>query len=92
MSDKRAFHAQVSGRVQGVGFRYTCHTQARRLGLCGWVQNLPNGDVEVWAEGDAAKLESLRQWLQQGPPGSRVESLQCDDLKPTGKYRTFEIN
>jgi acylphosphatase len=92
MADNQAFHAQLSGRVQGVGFRYACYTQARQLGLCGWVQNLPNGDVEVWAEGKAEKLENLRQWLRQGPPGARVESLQCESRQPTGRYRAFEIN
>jgi acylphosphatase len=71
-----AICAQVSGRVQGVGFRWTCSAEARRLGLRGFVRNLANGDVEVFAEGSAAKLESLLQWLHHGPPGAWVESVQ----------------
>jgi acylphosphatase len=86
-----AFRARVRGRVQGVGFRWTCSEDARRLGLCGWVRNLVNGDVEVWAEGSAAGLESLLQWLRRGPSGAWVESVQYEKQKPAGKFRSFEI-
>jgi len=86
-----AIRAQVSGRVQGVGFRWTCGEEARRLGLCGWVRNLANGDVEVWAEGSAEKLENLLQWLRRGPSRAWVESVQYEKQKSTGKFRSFEI-
>ena len=86
-----AFHALVSGRVQGVGFRYYCRAQARRLGLSGWVQNLPDGDVEVRAEGNAQKLEELLQWLKSGPPSARVDSVQSGKLEFSGKFGDFQI-
>ena len=86
-----AFQANVSGRVQGVGFRYLCREQARRLGLFGWVRNLPNGDVEVRAEGDCKKLEDMLKWLKRGPPGAWVNSVHHDKHDFSGKYRSFEI-
>jgi acylphosphatase len=85
------FHAFISGRVQGVGFRYSCCREARRLGLSGWVRNQFNGDVEVWAEGSREKLDALLSWLRRGPPGARVNAVQYDMCRPTGKYRNFGI-
>jgi acylphosphatase len=89
--DFSAFSARVEGRVQGVGFRYSCIREGRRLGLTGWVKNTPEGDVEVWAEGPAGKLETLLQWLRRGPPGARVEAVQRHNCVPTGKYRDFGL-
>ena len=86
-----AFHAHVSGRVQGVGFRYTCYHEARRLGISGWVRNVTNGEVEVWAESDSAeKLERFLQWLHKGPPGARVDFVDCENRQPGG-YKGFGI-
>ena len=86
-----AFHAEISGRVQGVGFRYNCYHEARRLGLTGWVRNVPGGDVEVWAEGSGEKLERFLQWMRRGPPGARVDSVRVDRQPPGGAYSNFEI-
>ncbi|MDR2257894.1 MAG: acylphosphatase [Treponema sp.] len=86
-----AFHALVSGRVQGVGFRYSCYHEARRLGLTGWVRNNMDGGVEVWAEGAKEKLESFLQWLRRGPPGARVDQVRYDTCRPAGTYRDFGI-
>lgn len=55
----KARHYIVTGRVQGVGFRWFTQNRARSLGLCGWVRNMPNGTVEVWAEGPPSDLDSL---------------------------------
>jgi acylphosphatase len=89
-----AIHAHISGRVQGVGFRYSCRTEARRLGLSGWVRNEWNGDVEVWAEsaatGGAEKLAQFLQWLHRGPPGARVDSVDCESRRSAG-CRDFVI-
>jgi acylphosphatase len=85
-----AVYAHVSGRVQGGGFRYSCRNEARRLGLSGWVRNEYSGDVEVWAEGSAEKLEKFVQWLRRGPPGARVDSLDCEK-RPAAGYRGFGI-
>lgn len=69
-------HIVVTGRVQGVGFRYFIATRARALGLTGTVRNLPTGQVEITAEGDAATLEALIGAARSGPPGSRVRDLE----------------
>ncbi|MDR1239573.1 MAG: acylphosphatase [Treponema sp.] len=87
-----ALRALVQGRVQGVGFRYTCCHEARRLGLSGWVRNRADGTVEVWAEGSREKLDLLLHWLRQGPPGARIDQVQYDMRRPTGTCRGFTIN
>ena len=86
-----AVFARVEGRVQGVGFRYTCLSEAQRLGLSGWVKNTREGNVEVWAEGAQEKIDALLKWLNRGPPGARVDSVFSDKRLPTGKYRGFGV-
>jgi acylphosphatase len=86
-----AFSALVEGRVQGVAFRYSCRAEARRLGLSGWVRNTPEGDVEVWAEGNREQLESLLAWLHRGPPGARVDRVNHKQIAALGVYRNFSI-
>jgi acylphosphatase len=66
----------VSGHVQGVGFRRFVQRKARDLGLSGHAANLPDGRVEVLADGDAAALGHLERWLQRGPPLARVTNVQ----------------
>jgi acylphosphatase len=72
-------HVRIAGRVQGVGFRWFVREEARRLGLSGWVTNLPGGEVEVEAGGEASSLERLRRALEVGPAGAQVERLQDMD-------------
>jgi acylphosphatase len=62
------------------------------LGLSGWVRNLPNGDVEVWAEGSTVKLNDFLQWLRDGPPGARVDCLHYENAAPTGQYSKFTVS
>ena len=69
-------HVRVVGMVQGVGFRWFVRERARRLGLAGWVRNLPDGSVEVLASGDPDQLELLRGELQRGPQGAVVQGLE----------------
>jgi acylphosphatase len=69
-------HVRIGGRVQGVGFRWFAREEARRLGLSGWVMNLPSGDVELVAGGTAMSLERLRKALQVGPTGAAVNSVE----------------
>lgn len=69
-------HCRISGMVQGVGFRYSALTRARRLGLTGWVRNLPGGDVETRAFGDAGGIQAYRSWLDGGPPSAVVRDVQ----------------
>ena len=70
----------VSGRVQGVGFRAATRAQARLLGLAGWAVNLPDGRVEVLAQGAIDQVAALERWLQVGPALARVDDVQrCDE-------------
>lgn len=71
-----ALHFKISGRVQGVGFRYAMCNEARRLHLAGWVRNCHDGSVEAVAVGDEAALQRLEQWIRRGPPGARVDAVQ----------------
>jgi acylphosphatase len=75
-------HIQVSGRVQGVGFRWFAREKARRWGLRGWVRNLADGSVEIAAEGPDENLRGFVDHLRLGPPGAYVEDI--GDLPPTG--------
>ena len=68
-------HVRVSGRVQGVGFRWFVREEARRLGLSGWVTNLPSGEVEVTAGGESSSLDRLRRALHVGPHGALVNAV-----------------
>jgi acylphosphatase len=68
----------VHGRVQGVGFRFYVQEQADRLGLRGWVRNLPGGEVEVEAAGDTEGLKELLKTIQLGPVLSRVDSVEVN--------------
>jgi acylphosphatase len=88
---QKAFSAIVSGRVQGVGFRYRACREAERLGLSGWIRNDDDGSVEVVAEGEASAVDSFASWLEAGPPGAFVENLSLTPRAPTGYYRGFSI-
>ena len=66
-------HVRISGRVQGVGFRWFVREEARRLGLSGWVTNLPSGEVEVRASGEDGSVDRLRRALEVGPTGATVQ-------------------
>lgn len=67
---------QITGRVQGVGFRYAMQHEAMRLGLTGWVRNRRDGSVEALAQGTAESVDALIAWARHGPPGARVADLQ----------------
>jgi len=71
----------IKGRVQGVWFRDSTRKQAASLGLTGHARNLPNGDVEVLAYGEAAALTELGAWLQTGPPMAEVREVIEDTVE-----------
>ena len=85
MSD---LHVRVTGIVQGVGFRWFVRERARRLGLAGWVRNLPDGSVEVVASGDPHQLDLLRGELRRGPTGARVDGIQEVADEPNEPLKT----
>lgn len=81
-------HVRITGRVQGVGFRWFVREEARRLGLSGWVTNLPGGEVEVRAGGEGGSLHRLRRALEVGPTGAEVQAVSdiADDGSPSLPY------
>ena len=87
----KALHAFVSGRVQGVGYRAFTRKVAKSLGLKGFVRNLPDGRVEVYAEGDEESLQLLLKELQKGPYFARVDSVEYELTEPRGEYEDFII-
>lgn len=80
----RRCHALVRGRVQGVGFRYAARAEATRLGLSGYVRNLPDGSLEVEAEGERWAVGELLDWLADGPDGAVVEAVDVEEREPMG--------
>ena len=84
-------HATVTGRVQGVSFRYFVVEQAQSLDLRGWVRNRHNGDVELTAEGNRHALELLLQALYQGPPMARVRQVDFEWLPASDEFTTFWV-
>jgi acylphosphatase len=81
----------LSGRVQGVGFRYFAQDTARREGLHGYATNNDDGSVEVVAEGEAEALERFERALRRGPSRSRVENVVIDEIVPTAVSGGFFI-
>ena len=88
---RRAIEATVSGHVQGVGFRWFVRREASGLGVSGWVANLPDGSVQVVAEGPAAAVEALVDALREGPAGAWVRDVAVADRPATGAVAGFEI-
>ncbi|HVN84534.1 MAG TPA: acylphosphatase [Candidatus Binatia bacterium] len=84
--------AIVSGRVQGVGFRYSTLDEARRLGLTGWVRNRLDGSVELIAEGTRERLERLAIWCHDGPGGALVNHVETQWAEATGEFSGFTIH
>jgi acylphosphatase len=83
---------RVTGRVQGVGYRYFAETAARAEGLSGWVQNQPDGSVEVVAEGDHQSVDRFEAKLRRGPAGARVDGVRVDDDVPSGRAGEFIVS
>lgn len=84
-------HALITGRVQGVGFRYEVQRAALRAGLTGLVRNLGTHQVEVIAEGETAALQALLKRLREGPPAARVDNVQTSLGPATGEFRSFKV-
>ena len=82
---------KVKGGVQGVGYRAWTRRTAESLGLTGWVRNLPDGAVEILAEGDKEQVEELVKCTHVGPPSSQVDEVDVLFETFTGEFAGFEI-
>ncbi len=87
----KRFRAIIVGKVHGVFFRAATREKAMALQLTGFVRNLPNGSVEVDAEGEDEFLTDLLRWCRHGPPGARVDRVDVAWEAPKGDSRMFSI-
>jgi len=85
-------HLLVTGRVQGVGFRWFTQRAAAQAGCTGWVRNLADGRVELVAEGGDGALGQLREAVQAGPSGSTVDQVDESRTDATGEFTEFAIS
>ncbi|MCJ7503779.1 MAG: acylphosphatase [Acidobacteriia bacterium] len=81
----------VSGLVQGVGYRFFAERVANQLGICGYVKNLWDDNVEVYAIGDEASLEEFKRHLAEGPRSARVTAIEESDEPVNNRYTRFVI-
>jgi acylphosphatase len=81
----------ISGRVQGVGFRWFTRDAAAVENVTGWVRNLPDGRVETLAEGESASVERFERAIRSGPRGARIEAVSVTDEEPAGTLTVFSI-
>lgn len=81
----------VRGRVQGVFYRQSTREMASRLGLTGWVKNLPDGSVAVVLEGEKQLVEEAIAWCRQGPPAAMVSDVEASWLDFQGEFSAFGI-
>ena len=81
----------VSGMVQGVFYRMHCHKKATALKLSGFVRNLPDGRVEVYAEGEEEALQALTDWCNEGPPAAQVDNVEAFWADGQNRFQDFRI-
>ncbi|MEN8215950.1 MAG: acylphosphatase [Pseudomonadota bacterium] len=91
MDNKICRHCFISGRVQGVSFRYYTRKQAQSLRVSGWARNLADGRVEVLACGTPSAIEQLCAWLHEGPSLAYVTDVQCQTVDYSDCPAGFEI-
>ena len=84
-------HVFITGRVQGVNFRWYTQRTARELGLTGWVRNLWDGRVEAIFEGGEKVVKRAVDWCHAGAPSARVDHVEVSYEEPTGEFSRFRI-
>ncbi len=89
--EKKRVRVLIDGRVQGVCFRMETRRAAEERGVEGWVRNLPNGKVEAVFEGEDAKVQSMLQWCETGPPLARVNRVEVENETPADEFEGFRI-
>ncbi len=88
---KIRIHLIIEGRVQGVWFRESTKRKALSLGVNGWVRNLPDGTVEIVAEGNEDSVEDLVKWCHKGPPAAKVLKVNREEEEYIGEFDSFNV-
>lgn len=91
MTNKIQIKVMVTGRVQGVFYRASTKNEAERLGINGYVKNLPNASVEAVFEGDRPVVDRMIEWCRKGPAGARVDHVRTEEADTLSGYKIFEI-
>ena len=84
-------HVYVTGKVQGVGFRWHARSYARKLGLTGWVRNLPDRRVELCFQGSPEAVNNMENWCRTGSTHFRVTGVSVSEVMPVIDETSFEI-
>lgn len=81
----------ISGRVQGVGFRYFSLDKAEELHITGWVRNTSDGKVEIEACGEPTNLDTFIDWMKMGPARAIIHSFSVTDIVPPRNFANFTV-
>lgn len=87
----KSVYILISGRVQGVGFRYFTQYKAREFQIFGWARNTPDGKVEIEASGELKNLEAFIDWMKTGPTRAVIKTFTVSDITPTRLFTNFTI-
>lgn len=90
-NDSTRVRARISGRVQGVSFRYAAQEEAERLGLSGWVRNLPDGQVEALFQGPGESVQQMLRWCEKGPSPARVTDVETSHEEARDDLTGFKV-
>ncbi len=88
--DAACLRVLISGRVQGVGYRYSTRERAIALGIVGWLRNLPDGRVEALIAGETAQIANMVEWFHNGLPTAKVTAVETEE-QTLQQFETFEI-
>jgi len=91
MADKKRVRAVIKGRVQGVNFRMETWRAAEQIGVCGWVRNKTDGNVEALIEGDVSKVDQMIEWCRKGPPVAHVTDIKITEESYQGDFQDFSV-
>lgn len=90
-TDLETNRVSVTGKVQGVGFRFATVRRAHELGVRGWVRNQDDGSVQALLQGTVDQVDQMLSWLQYGPPQARVDDVQVEQLyMDDRRYESFQ--
>lgn len=90
-ADRIRATVRISGKVQGVFFRYSAKLEANRLGLAGWIRNCEDGDVQTTVEGPRQRVGEFVAWCRVGPPAATVSDVEVNESPATGDFSAFRV-